>query len=163
MAKTPTRNVDLFKVLADINTKNRDFYRELTTIEQKALHPLVLMKWMSGTNSELQIMLLNEFANKHMFALSSHKELLMELLVVCSPGSWTKYQFPKTKSAAGKNTSKLVSLVKETYKYSTNRAVECLPLFDDNDLMEMAVDLGRQSSDIKDIKKELKNRNYVKL
>lgn len=150
--------VDIFKVLGDINKKDRDFYTNLTLEEQKALHPLVLMKWMSGTTSERQVMFLNEFANRYMFSLAAHKELLMQLLIVCSPGKWTKYKWNKAKSKKNSKTPMLVELIKETYEYSSTKAVEVLPILTDDDLLEMATDLGRQLQEIRDIKKELKVR-----
>lgn len=158
-----THKVDIFKVLGDINKKDQNFYSKLSDEEKKALHPLVLMKWMSGTTSERQIMFLSEFANRYMFSLSNHKDLLMKLLVVCSPGTWTKYNWNKAKSSKGSKTPMLIDLVKDTYQYSTSKAVEVLPILDDNDILELAIDLGRQTQEIRDIKKELKTRNNVRL
>jgi len=151
--------VDIFKVFASINNKDQEFYTSLSEEEQKALAPLVLMRWMSGTSSKLQIMMLNEFANRYVFSLADHKKLLMDMLLVCSPGSQKRYSWIKAKGKSTSKTPLLTELIKDTYNYSTMKAIDALPLLDDETLIEMATDLGRQTQEIKDIKKELKARS----
>lgn len=150
--------VDIFKVLGNINKKDREFYTSLSEEEQKGIHPLVLMRWMSGVKSPRQIMFLNEFPNQYVFSLANHKKLLMDLLLVCSPGSWQKYTWTKAKSKKESSTPLLIELVKQSYNYSSSEAMDVLPILDDDTLLEMAMDFGYQTQELKDVKKELKAR-----
>ena len=150
--------VNIFKVLGGINKKDREFYTSLSDEEQKCVHPLVLMRWMSGVKSKLQIMMLNEYPNKYVFSLANHKKLLMDTLIASSPGHFTKYNWTKAKGKSDSKTPLLLKVVKEVYNYSSAKAHDVIPLLDDETLLEMASDLGRQPPEIKDIKKELKAR-----
>ena len=150
--------INIFQVLGSINKKSKTVFTALTEEERKGVHPLVIMRWMSGIKSPLQIMMLNEYTNKYVFALANHKKLLMDTLVACSPGHFTKYNWTKKKGGVNSNTPLLLNLVKEVYNYSSMKAIDCIPLLDDETLLEMAMDLGRQPQEIKDIKKELKKR-----
>src|SRR5688572_7896274 len=72
---------DLFKALGSINKKDINYYKNLSEEEAKGLFPLVLMRWMTGTDDERQVVCLNEFANPYVFSLFRHKQLLANLLV----------------------------------------------------------------------------------
>ena len=150
--------INIFQVLGSINKKNKKVYTSLNDEEKKGVHPLVIMRWMSGIQSKLQIMLLNEYSNRYIFSLANHKKLLMDTLVACSPGHYTKYNWTKKKGGVNSNTPLLLNLVKEVYNYSSMKAIDCIPLLDDETFLDMAMDLGRQPQEIKDIKKELKKR-----
>lgn len=150
--------ITIFDILAQIDQKDIHFYENLPEQVQKAEHPLVLMKWMSGSNDPLKIILLNELVNPYVFNLHKHKRLVMKLLTTCANGKKTRYKWTKLKSAKGVNQPKLIGLIKQTYSYSTRHAISALPLFSNAQLLEMAIDLGYQKQELTAIKAELRKR-----
>lgn len=150
--------LDIFKVLGRISSKDVEYYRGLTEEEQKALQPLVVMRWLTGTTSAQQIYFLNELVNPFVFNMANHKELLVDLMTVCTSGRSQRYYWNK---AQGKRTTKMpttVGVIREFFSYSTSEAIDALPLLDDDQVLWYANELGRQPDDIKLIKKELKAR-----
>lgn len=51
-----------------------------------------------------------------------------------------------------------IAVVREYFTYSSIEAGEALPLLDDDAVINCAEQLGRQPDELKQIKKELKNR-----
>lgn len=150
--------LDIFKVLAKLSKKDRVFFSSLSEEEEKTLAPLVLMRWLTGTRNAQQIFFLNELVNPFVFTLAKHKELLIDLMMVCTSGSSQRYYWNKTK---GKRTSSMpltIAVVREYFTYSSIEAGEALPLLDDDAVINCAEQLGRQPDELKQIKKELKNR-----
>lgn len=149
--------VNIFELLGKISTKQREYYQNLTEEEQKSIAPYVIMRWLSGTQNAQQIYLLNEVVNPYVFDLAKHKDLLMMLLTICTSGKSQRYKWMKTKSKSG-SIPHVVEVVKEYYNYSTRHAVDIIPLLKDDDIILYAEELGRQPSEITQIKKELKTR-----
>lgn len=156
-----TRKVDIFKVLGNINSKDREYFSELTEDQQKSLHPFVLMRWMSGVKDPLQIMLLNEFVNPYVFSLANHKRLMMDLLTACSPGKFRRYNWMKSNKQKTSNTPLSLAIVKEMFTYSTREALRSIHLIDNDTIMMYAIELGRQADEIRDLKKELRTRKIL--
>lgn len=158
MTSPKKHKLDIFQVLGQISSKNADFYRNLTEEEQKAFQPLVVMRWLSGTRSAQQIYFLNELVNPFVFNMAKHKELLVDLMTICSPGRSQRYFWNK---ANGKRTSsmpKTVEIVREFLNYSSSEVIEVLPLLDNETIIAYAEELGKQPDEIKLINKELKSR-----
>lgn len=152
---------DIFEVLREIDVKNKDYYDHDTSDTQKsfekALQPYVIMRWLSGTNNGLQIILLNEYVNRVVFAdtfLKDHKRLLFYLLTVCASGRRQRYKWTATQ----KNTTypKTVECLKQYYRYSEKQARGVIPLLKVDDIVSYATDLGMQPDEIKQIQKEFK-------
>jgi hypothetical protein len=150
--------LDIFQVLNKLSTKDREYYRSLTEDEQKALAPLVVMRWLSGTRDARQILFLNELVNPFVFNMNTHKELLVDLMTVSTSGRSQRYAWNKAKSKKSAGASKAVEVISEYFKYSSTHAAEALPLLSTEDIIQFAEKLGKQPDDIKTIKKELKNR-----
>lgn len=156
MAQTKHK-LDIFKVLGKISTKDKDYYPSLLEEEKKALAPLVVMRWMTGTDSAQQIYFLNELVNPFVFNMANHKELLVDLMTICAPGHNKRYKWMKAGKRAG-NTPKLNLLIGEYFGYSTSHAADALPLLSDDQILDYATELGKQPPEIKEYKKELKKR-----
>ena len=150
--------LDIFQVLNHISKKDKNFYKELTKEEQKALQPLTVMRWLSGTMDARQIFFLNELVNPFVFSMYTHKELLYRLMTTCTNGKSQRYYWNKPMSKKSSVTPMAVKVIKDYFGYNTIQAIQALPLLTDDDILEYAEHLGRQKEDITKIKKELKNR-----
>lgn len=149
---------DIFDVLGKISSKDTTFFGNMTEEEQKALQPLIIMRWLSGTQSAQQIYFLNELVNPFVFSMYKHKELLVDLMTTCAPGRKQKYFWNKARGKASSSTPTTVGVIREYYRYGSKEAIEALPLLDDDDILWYAEQLGRQPDEIRTIKTELKNR-----
>ena len=135
MASPKKHKLDIFKVLSQISTKDRNFYSSLEDDQKKALQPLVVMRWLSGTKNIQQIYFLNELVNPFVFSMHNHKELLIDLMMCCTSGKSQRYYWNKAQSKKTSSTPHLVSVVKDFFGYNTRDAMEALPLLTDEDLI----------------------------
>lgn len=151
--------LDVFKTQDHIYKKDINFYRNLSEEEQKGFAPSVVMRWLSGTKTELQIILLNEFVNSRVFdsTFYKHKELLYFLLVICGIKKPFKPIWNKTISKKS-SVPTIISVIRKTFGYSSMEALDVLPLLSNDDIIKYAEDLGLQKEELNKIKKELKNR-----
>lgn len=154
---------DIFQILEKLSTKNRNFFESMSEEDLKAIQPLVLMRWMSGTSNSRQIYFLNELVNHFVFSLTKHKMLLIDLLMICGSGKPQRYNWLKPKSKKTTSTPKAIEVIKEYYGYSTLEAIEALPLLDATDIISYAEYLGKQPDELKVISKEVKNLGIINL
>lgn len=111
--------LDIKRELNAVNSKNYDFYSNLTDEEKKAFAPYVLMRYVSNPRSvsEVQEYFLertNDLVNKNHWNLSkNHKALLWKLYAAIGTGDRVDYQF----FAAGKKekANKIEKLLAEIY------------------------------------------------
>ena len=150
-----TFKLDIFKVLGDLSSGDHLTYRKLSDEEKKGFAPLVVMRWMTGTSDQRQIVAINSFANKYIFPLGKHPELLAQLLAACSSKTSRRYNWVGIKSSKKKTLARLV--VQEYLEYSSleMKKLEVLPSNDE--ILEMAELLGWQKDEIAKLKKELKD------
>ncbi len=156
---TPKKHkFDIFDVLGKINKKNTTFFREMPQEEQKAIAPVVLMRWMSGTTDARQVFFLNEAVNPFVFPLAKHPELLIDLMTICAPGKFTRYKWHKSLGKRTTSTPMAISVIREYFGYSHREAQESLPLLKSDDIKDLAEQLGYQKEEITKLNKELKKR-----
>ncbi len=151
--------LDIFKTLDHISKKDVDFFNTLSDEEKKAFQPLIVLRWLSGTSSPRQVYFLNEFVNPVVFSCYTHKELLYNLMTICTSGKSQRYTWRKAFSKKSSSFPESTSVLKEYYGYNTIHALEALPLLTDEDILLYAEQLGRQKEDVTKIKRELKARS----
>jgi hypothetical protein len=106
--------------LQQLDTKNRQFYRELTDEERKKFSTFLMIRWSSSVqgSADLQAYYLlscNENLNKHFFDLSRHPELQWLSATTVSPGMGTfRHDWIKQKKRDGNN-SKAVKFLRQIY------------------------------------------------
>lgn len=147
--------LDIFDLLGKLNSpRSGDIYSKLSDDEKKGFYPLIVMRWMSGTSDERQIILLNEFVNPYVFSLPEHQHLLMKLLQVASSKTSKRYQWLGIKS----NTKKAESfkVVQQYYEMSFREVKMLSPFPTDEELISMAEELGYTKDEMTKLKKELK-------
>ena len=148
-----TYKLDIFALLSAIDSpKSKDIYSNLTDDEKKGFAPLIVMRWMSGTSDERQIILLNEFVNQYVFSLAKHPHLLMRLLQVASSKTNKRYQWIGIKSSKKNKLSQKV--VQEYFEMSAREVNLLNPFPPESEIMQMAEELGWQKEEITALKKE---------
>lgn len=111
--------LDIKRELNAVNSKDYDFYTNLTDEEKKAFAPYVLMRYTCNPRSEDIVKeyfldRTNEMVNKHHWILSkNHKNLLWKLYAAIGTGDRVDYQY----FAAGKKekANKIEKLLTELY------------------------------------------------
>lgn len=157
-----TDKLDLFGTLGKISKKHVGLYQELSADERKQLHPLVVMRWLTGDNDPTKIILLNEFVNPHVFPLAKHPQLLVDLMTVCMDGHPARYRWIKAEKKKVKFPI-IFEVIKTYYNYSTREAKMALPALTNDAILQHAMDIGTQPDDIKKLKKEMKERVKIQL
>ena len=146
-----TYKLDIFELLGRIDSSGEDIFCKLTNDEKKAFAPLVVMRWMSGTSDEYQIIKLNEFVNPYVFSLGDHKHLLMQLLQAASSKSKKRYNWIALKTSKKHIESEKV--ISEYFEISRREAQ--FYSLEASEIIEMAQFLGWQNDDLNKLKKEL--------
>jgi hypothetical protein len=110
--------LDIKRELQAVNSKDYDFYDNLTDEERKAFAPFILMRYVSNPqNKDAQewcVERANEYVNKNHWLLSKkHKPLLWKLYAAAGLGMNLNYQY----LAAGKKekANKIEKLLAELY------------------------------------------------
>lgn len=147
--------VDIFPMLKNIDDFNLNSIKELTEEEKKSLSPYLLLQWMNGCKSKLQIQQLNATLNRLLFEVpTSHKELLFKIAYAASDGRTKKYYWIKKKQKQKKYTES-IKIIQKRYHCSKKTALSYIPLLEFDGVYELALELGEQQDTIKKIKKEL--------
>lgn len=147
------RKLDIFRVLKALDEKDVEFYASLTTEEQKAFQPFLVMRWLSGTYSKQQVFLINELVNPYAFDFREHKELLWYLLTICTSGKSQRYVWNKS-SATTPTASNAIQAIQEYYQYSRRDAERALKILTQDNVIQIAEELGWQDDEINKIRKE---------
>ena len=146
--------VDIFDILNRLSIGEQDIWSSLSEEEQKAISPLIVMRWLSGTSSKRQIVYLNTLVNHLVFSLSKHPDLLFKLMTCCTEKHPARYQWlGQKKSGPSKKLS--VQVLQNYYGYSSREATKVLPLLNRDDIIRIAENLGWEKEELTKLKKEL--------
>ena len=146
--------VDIFDLLNRISKGEQDVWTSLNEEEQKAVSPLIVMRWLSGTSSIRQVMYLNTLVNHLIFSLSKHPDLLFKLMTCCTEKKSARYQWIGQKKSGGPKRL-TIKVIQDYYDYSGREAIKVLPLLNKDKIVEMAESLGWEKEDLTKLKKEL--------
>lgn len=146
--------LDVFEVLRRVDAFDMDYFNSLTAEQKKSLPPYVLMKWMSGCKSGLQVRLVNNNLNTYVFELGRHPDLLYKLALASSNNKPSKYSYIKNQKS--KKFSNSIRVIMKRYDCSTRVARQYLDVLDSEAIVDIAEELGEQDETIKSIKKEFK-------
>jgi hypothetical protein len=114
-----TAKLDIKRELAAVDTRDHDFYDNLTDEEKKAFSPYILMRYTSNVqgDKDLQEWFLettNEYVNKNHWTLSkNHKPLLWKLFASCGIGQ--KVYHPYLANGKKAKVDKIEKLLAELY------------------------------------------------
>lgn len=147
--------LDIFRVLAQLDKKDKDLFEQLTDKEVKSYAPVVVTRWLSGTNNKQQLFLINELVNPYVFSLHHHKQLLWFLSTICTSGRTQRYNWNKTTTGSKNPNVGCINCIREYFKYNTVDAEQVYNTIDKINIIGMAEELGYQDSELNKIKKEL--------
>jgi len=149
--------IDIFDIGKHISNGDISYYNDITEEERKTFFPVVVMRWLSGSNDKKHINLLNELVNPLVFNLYKHPELIYKAMVVSFNGCKNRIRWINKKKSGGKY-SKSVSIIAKYYSCNDRVALDYLNLLSKDDVIQLAEGLGIDSKDIKDIKRELSKK-----
>lgn len=156
-ASTAKKKLPLPEVLAAIDNKQRDYYKNLTDEDKKGIAPYVLQRFLSSVKGGLDIqmywlMAINQRVNVGLFELNKHPDLQWKLMTSCSPGMGKQFHpwiaLPKANTENNK-VLKFLSTVYPTTKLDELRILAELNTVDE--LKLLAEQQGYSDSEIKDI------------
>lgn len=137
------KRFDIFNVLERINSGDTQFIERFSGEDLKGFQPYVVMLWLRGAidNNEYHVYLTNELCNEYVFSLGNHPKLLYKLFCAANGfGDGTRYKFIKPKQR--KSQSKEIDLLCEYYNFSPKQAEDALPLLTEDDIIDIANELG---------------------
>lgn len=158
--KPKPKKLPLPEVLAAIDTKQRDYYKNLSPEDKKGIAPYVLQRFLSSVKGGLDIqmywlMAVNQRVNIGLFELNKHPDLQWKLMTSCSPGMGKQYhQWIALPKAATENNKvvKFLSTVYPTMKL--NELTMLAELNSVDELKLLAEQQGYSDSEIKEIFKK---------
>ena len=141
--------------MAQFDTKNRQFYDELTEEEQKKFSTYLMLRYGASVdgNSDLQEWYLratNERMNINFFDLNKHPKLQWLLATTVSPGMGRqRHYWQAAKKKEGSN-SKAVKFLQKLYPERKQVDIELLASINDiKDLKQLARESGMTDQEIK--------------
>ena len=152
---TPAKahKLDIFDVLKQIDLKKFDLWDSLSEEEQKSVSPIVLLRWLAGTDDIAQLYILNSIANPMIFSVGAkHKGLIMQLFAAAASGKVKRHKWMPLKNDKKTQSKRSISLISDYHKISTREAADVVHLFSHDDLITMATALGWQKDEIKELK-----------
>jgi len=147
--------------MKQFDTKNREFYNELTEEERKKFSTFLMIRWGSSVEAytpderkvqAYYVQATNENLNKHFFALSKHPKLQWLLATTVSPNAnkTRRHNWIANKKRAGSD-NKLSKFLREIYPHLKEDEIELLrDINDKKDLKQLARDYGWDDARIKE-------------
>lgn len=142
--------------MRQFDTKNRDFYDELTDQERKKFSSYLIMKYGASVDSdpdfqEWYLRATNDRVNLHFFDINKHEKLQWLLCTTVSPNlGLQKHYWQPSKKKEGDN--KVYKFLAELYPDMKIRDLEFLASITTKDeLKQFAHSMGHTDSDIKKV------------
>jgi hypothetical protein len=146
MSKVPM--LDMFKrVLPSIDTRNKQFYENLTEEEQKGFAAWLVMRYLSSAESatpeiiEHYLIMTNELVNTNFSELKNHPELLWKLMSVVGIGKSVKHPYVAPGKGKKKKSNAFKAWLHEQYNHLSEQEID---LWFSNITKEQARDMLEQ-------------------
>ncbi len=154
-----TDRLNIFDLLGEVDGKNVEGYDQIAEPHKKQFAPSVILRWLSGTKSASQIVLLNDTANKYVFSCWQHPNLIYKTFVAAVDGGRHKrYQWIKPLPRTGRSAPTATAAIMEYFKYDRKTAELSIKLMSIDDVVQCAQELGYEQQSITKIKQELKTK-----
>jgi hypothetical protein len=145
---------DLFHGLGQLSKGYQQWYDRLTPEDQKTASPFVIGRWMVGTTDRAQLIRLNTVFNPYLFSLGQEKSLLFKLLAAGATGNSLRYQWMKAPPLS-KTVKLKLEVIKQYYDVSSREAGLFAANISNDDVLEMAEELGYEKDEMSKLKKEV--------
>ncbi len=140
--------LDMFKrVLPAIDTRNKQFYENLTEEEQKGFAAWLVMRYLSSAESatpeiiEHYLIMTNELVNTNFSELKNHPELLWKLMSVVGIGKSVKHPYVAPGKGKKKKSNAFKAWLHEQYNHLSEQEID---LWFSNITKEQARDMLEQ-------------------
>ena len=150
--------LDIGYEMAQLDTKNRAFYDELTDEERKKFSTYLMLRWGSAVGGEpiLQqyyLQAMNERVNKRFFDLGKHPKLQWLLLTTVSP-NMGKHRHEWMAFSARKSKNKRADIIAKLYpEYKLDDCELMANSIPDAEFKVMLIELGWNDKEIKEVMK----------
>ena len=150
--------LDIGYEMAQLDTKNRAFYDELTDEERKKFSTYLMLRWGSAVGGEpiLQqyyLQAMNERVNKRFFDLGKHPKLQWLLLTTVSP-NMGKHRHEWMAFSARKSKNKRADIIAKLYpEYKLDDCELMANSIPDAEFKVMLIELGWTDKEIKEVMK----------
>jgi hypothetical protein len=147
--------LDIGYEMAQLDTKNRAFYDELTDEERKKFSTYLMLRWGSAVGGEpiLQqyyLQAMNERVNKRFFDLGKHPKLQWLLLTTVSP-NMGKHRHEWMAFVARKSKNKRADIIAKLYpEYKLDDCELMANSIPDAEFKVMLIELGWNDKEIKE-------------
>lgn len=155
MNQSDSTKIDIFDILEKLKNKDNNYFESLDDAELKKIPWLLIMKWLSGTKSKNQIILLNDLVNSNIFKFYQHPDLIRML---CQISSISKTRSTWIKRPKKEKHSIKLNVIKDYYDCTLNEAIKYLPLLENDDIISMAELIGTEKETFDKLKKELNGK-----
>lgn len=149
-----TDKLDIFEVLKHIDKRDISFYDNLSDDQKKQFVPLLTMRWLSSGSPQATV-LSNGVLNPLVFKLYRHPGFMYKLMVAISDGKSKRHTWVKKKSK-DKASPTVIATIAAYYQCSKKDALRYKNRLSEDDILEMADELGYDKDQIKKLKSELK-------
>jgi hypothetical protein len=150
-----TDKLNIANEMRAFDSKDRNFYKDLTDEERKKFSNFLMIRWGSSVqgSAELQqyyLLSCNENLNKHFFDLARYPELQWLSATTVSPGMGTfRHDWIKQKKREG-SSNKAVKFLRQIYPEYSEDELELLARINDTaDLKKLAKEHGWDDKRIK--------------